>query len=403
MIVNGGWCCVWSNVFLSSPCADDVLVGLLLRRVQEDLAIMMEGAYVPDHSTQAHRVVLLTDLISSPGSDGRYYLQAGAVCIAGKHTLVLLSVTAPNVVRRLVASARQNRFGARRNPPAERPAMYVSVAHRTSHDSPVQPAHHTLTDESKLHLSMSRFFKRLPFDKPVTRCNYSFQIVDGSGKGGTSADGVAQLLATEDNLDPTELAWAFTMGGDEDRADYERPSISASSLGNGNGKAAPNGHANGNGNAPGPRGQFGALSPNANPPPPASLTNLWLRTERQTLRRLPRTGAIAFTIRVYQTRVEELVREPGVPGRMASAVRSWPEDVARCAFWALFCGVLFVVFERALMFVAGTKSAARTRTSCASWTTRTHSNSRAGSPSPRTSVRNGIRFESGRLLVVGCE
>ena len=59
---------------------------------------------------------------------------------------------------------------------------------------------------------------------------------------------------------------------------------------------------------------------------------LRLRVERQTLRRLPRTGAIVFTIRVYLTPIEELAKEPGVPGRMASAIRSWPDDVARCAF-----------------------------------------------------------------------
>ena len=57
-----------------------------------------------------------------------------------------------------------------------------------------------------------------------------------------------------------------------------------------------------------------------------------MRVERQTLRRLPRTGAIVFTIRVYLTRLEDLVAEPGVPGRLASAIRSWPEDVARCVF-----------------------------------------------------------------------
>lgn len=55
---------------------------------------------------------------------------------------------------------------------------------------------------------------------------------------------------------------------------------------------------------------------------------IWLRSERETLRRLPRTGAIIFTIRVYQTPLVELVKEPGVPGRIASAIRSWPEDVA---------------------------------------------------------------------------
>lgn len=53
----------------------------------------------------------------------------------------------------------------------------------------------------------------------------------------------------------------------------------------------------------------------------ATPEELRLRTERQTLRRLPMSGAIVFTIRVY---VSQLALE----GRLASAVRSWPADVA---------------------------------------------------------------------------
>lgn len=56
---------------------------------------------------------------------------------------------------------------------------------------------------------------------------------------------------------------------------------------------------------------------------------MYLRTERQTLRRLPRTGGIVFTIRVYQTPVVQLAQEPGVPGRLASSVRGWSEEVAQ--------------------------------------------------------------------------
>jgi dimethylamine monooxygenase subunit A len=36
---------------------------------------------------------------------------------------------------------------------------------------------------------------------------------------------------------------------------------------------------------------------------------LWVRTERQTLRRLPRTGAVLFTIRIFQCRLDELQPE----------------------------------------------------------------------------------------------
>ncbi|KAK4498298.1 hypothetical protein PRZ48_010956 [Zasmidium cellare] len=53
------------------------------------------------------------------------------------------------------------------------------------------------------------------------------------------------------------------------------------------------------------------------------------RSERQSLRRLPRSGGVVFTIRTYFHPIAEICEERGVPGRLASAVRSWGEDVAR--------------------------------------------------------------------------
>jgi len=49
-----------------------------------------------------------------------------------------------------------------------------------------------------------------------------------------------------------------------------------------------------------------------------------LRVERQTLRRLPRSGAIVFTIRVYLTPLAEL--GPGEAGRLAAAIRGVKEQ-----------------------------------------------------------------------------
>jgi hypothetical protein len=60
----------------------------------------------------------------------------------------------------------------------------------------------------------------------------------------------------------------------------------------------------------------------------ATPEKLRLRTERQTLRRLPLSGAVVFTIRVYAVSVRQLALEPGEAARLASAVRSWPADVA---------------------------------------------------------------------------
>lgn len=55
-----------------------------------------------------------------------------------------------------------------------------------------------------------------------------------------------------------------------------------------------------------------------------------LRVERQTLRRLPRSGAVVFTIRVYLTPLEELGN--GEAGRLAAAIRGVKEQevVHRC-------------------------------------------------------------------------
>lgn len=55
----------------------------------------------------------------------------------------------------------------------------------------------------------------------------------------------------------------------------------------------------------------------------------YYRSERQSLRRLPRTGAVVFTIRTYFHPVTEIAQEDYVPGRLASAVRSWGDDVRR--------------------------------------------------------------------------
>ncbi|WEW54919.1 mannosyltransferase [Emydomyces testavorans] len=60
-----------------------------------------------------------------------------------------------------------------------------------------------------------------------------------------------------------------------------------------------------------------------------AIEHHYFRSERQSLRRLPRSGAVVFTIRTYFEPVTEIVAEPYVPGRLASAIRSWGEDVSR--------------------------------------------------------------------------
>jgi alpha-1,2-mannosyltransferase len=60
-----------------------------------------------------------------------------------------------------------------------------------------------------------------------------------------------------------------------------------------------------------------------------TIEHHYFRSERQSLRRLPRSGAVAFTIRTYFEPVQEIAKEPYVPGRLASAVRSWGDDISR--------------------------------------------------------------------------
>ena len=60
-----------------------------------------------------------------------------------------------------------------------------------------------------------------------------------------------------------------------------------------------------------------------------AIEHHFFRSERQSLRRLPRSGGVVFTIRTYFHSIVEIAQEPDVPGRLASAIRSWGDDVSR--------------------------------------------------------------------------
>lgn len=111
------------------------------------------------------------------------------------------------------------------------------------------------------------------------RHNYGVQVVGLTGG----------LTKEEEELDPEELGWCHSMHGPEDLFGerYEPEETPA---------AIPEG--------------------------------LRLRIERQTLRRLPKSGAVVFTIRVYTVAVSELAQEAGEAARLVSAIRSWPALVA---------------------------------------------------------------------------
>ncbi|KAI2609457.1 mannosyl transferase [Hypoxylon fragiforme] len=60
-----------------------------------------------------------------------------------------------------------------------------------------------------------------------------------------------------------------------------------------------------------------------------AVSHHYFRSERQSLRRLPKSGGVVFTIRTYFHPVTEIAEEDYVPGRLASAIRSWGDDVSR--------------------------------------------------------------------------
>ena len=54
---------------------------------------------------------------------------------------------------------------------------------------------------------------------------------------------------------------------------------------------------------------------------------LWLRSERQTLRRLPSTGSIVFTIRTQQVPLATVAESTDIAARMAKAIGAWSDEL----------------------------------------------------------------------------
>ncbi|KAJ5421409.1 Protein of unknown function DUF3445 [Penicillium cf. griseofulvum] len=117
---------------------------------------------------------------------------------------------------------------------------------------------------AKLQRSMNKFMLKLTPDKPVERNNFFIQLDDG-------------------------LHWSHRMG--------DQQGTEVASWATANGKDL-------------------------------TIDEIHFRSERQTLRRLPRSGAILFTIRTYFEPVTKLAQEPYIPGRLAEAIRNWDETVS---------------------------------------------------------------------------
>ena len=73
---------------------------------------------------------------------------------------------------------------------------------------------------------------------------------------------------------------------------------------------------------------------------------LFLRVERQTLRRLPESGAILFGIRVHVYRLDRAVTTPDAAARLAEAVRALPAETAHYKSLPMFQAALLGWLDR---------------------------------------------------------
>lgn len=64
------------------------------------------------------------------------------------------------------------------------------------------------------------------------------------------------------------------------------------------------------------------------PTPPVALDRVWLRVEHQALVALPRTGGIAFGIRIALHRLDEVTRDPAAAAGLAHALTTMPPALA---------------------------------------------------------------------------
>lgn len=79
--------------------------------------------------------------------------------------------------------------------------------------------------------------------------------------------------------------------------------------------------------------------------PPRSLCDLTLRVERQTLRRLPVSSGLLFTIRTYRRRLDDVVTDPRTAGDLAGALRTCPPELAKYRGWTPLLGWLIDTLE----------------------------------------------------------
>jgi hypothetical protein len=136
--------------------------------------------------------------------------------------------------------------------------------------------------EAKLQKSMNRFFKGLSCEKPVIRNNVSPPI--------RNCISIAMINVVNKffiQLD-SGLAWSHRMSPQHSTLPASWATADSSNI---------------------------------------SIHDIHFRSERQSLRRLPKSKAIMFTVRTYFEPLTKIAEEPHVPGRLAEAIRSWDGEV----------------------------------------------------------------------------
>jgi hypothetical protein len=83
---------------------------------------------------------------------------------------------------------------------------------------------------------------------------------------------------------------------------------------------------------------------------------LWIRMERQTLRRLPRTQDVLFTIRVHIRPLQQLQSHPERAATLASAIRGMPEPLRLYKSLPPFLEAVLAWLDRAAGTVRGKRS-----------------------------------------------
>ncbi|KAF8914122.1 hypothetical protein CPB84DRAFT_1741949 [Gymnopilus junonius] len=256
-----------------------------------------DGNQAPERAMQIAGLLIQDDLaVMIEGLDGRYYFQAGSICVPGfwrmqdKIGLPLDDIHISGKVPQWIGWPENHADDPSSSPEVLAHVQALAQGWTRCHGRMIKfDAQLPISYREKLQTSLERFFRRLPVDKPVIRNNYFIQANRRRESGAHEQNESGQVV------DPEELGWAESTLGSEET--YEHGSMRP------------------------------AFAKAVTEKDMIAIDWIRLRTERQTLRRLPRSGAVVFTIRTYLTPVTALGKERGIPGRMASALRSWPEDV----------------------------------------------------------------------------